>query len=389
MASKLLQVPYGTRDILPENMRLKRKIENNIAETFTKWGYSEVQTPTFEYLDTFSASGDISESNFKFLDRNNNILMLRTDMTTPIARLVATRLDATNVNRLSYRAQLFRYEEAQVGRQCEFTQAGIEMMGGAGAAADAEVLALAVNALLEAGLKDFTISMGQINFIEGLTEQAKLTAAQAETVKQYLITKNVVGLEEVINENNIDESLTDIFKELLFLHGGEELLAKMRQKNLNKKSLAAIENLQEIYDLLKIYGIEKYITFDLGLIRDMEYYTGMLFEGFTAHMGYSIIGGGRYDSMMTSFGKPLPATGFAIGIERIMLALERLEDAKKILEFDVYLGYAEEKLAAAINKCNELRAAGKTVCMAVAPESKELAKETQTKQKCRNFEYME
>ena len=195
MASKLLQVPYGTRDILPENMRLKRKIENNIAETFTKWGYSEVQTPTFEYLDTFSASGDISESNFKFLDRNNNILMLRTDMTTPIARLVATRLDATNVNRLSYRAQLFRYEEAQAGRQCEFTQAGIEMMGGAGAAADAEVLALAVNALLEAGLKDFTISMGQINFIEGLTEQAQLTAAPAQPANPSLLTKHVGGLE--------------------------------------------------------------------------------------------------------------------------------------------------------------------------------------------------
>jgi ATP phosphoribosyltransferase regulatory subunit len=130
MSKRILHVPYGTADILPGEAAARRNIKNNIGAIFNAWGYEEVETPVFEYVSTFSGGGRISDSNFKFFDRRNNILMLRTDMTAPIARLVATRLkEEAGIKRLSYQAELFRYEEAQEGRQCQFTQAGIEMMG--------------------------------------------------------------------------------------------------------------------------------------------------------------------------------------------------------------------------------------------------------------------
>ncbi len=150
MTETILQVPYGTRDVLPGEAAARRQMEDKICSLFALWGYDEVATPTFEYLDTFAGMGQPGAGAFKFFDRKDNILMLRTDMTTPIARMVATRMRKDeSVKRLSYRAQLFRYEEAQAGRQCEFTQCGIEMMGAAGAAADAEVIALAVSTLME------------------------------------------------------------------------------------------------------------------------------------------------------------------------------------------------------------------------------------------------
>ena len=175
--NKALQVPYGTRDVLPGEAGARRIIENKLAATFKAWGYDEVITPTFEYLDTFDAAGQLSDRSFKFFDRRNNILLLRSDMTTPLARLVATRLnEGPAVKRLFYLASLFRYEEAQAGRQCEFNQAGVELMGAAGPSADAEMLALAVASLQAAGLQDFVISIGQIDFINGLIEAAEVMA---------------------------------------------------------------------------------------------------------------------------------------------------------------------------------------------------------------------
>ena len=235
--NKALQVPYGTRDVLPGEAGARRIIENKLASTFKAWGYDEVVTPTFEYLDTFAAAGQLSDSSFKFFDRRNNILLLRSDMTTPLARLVATRLnEGPAVKRLFYLANLFRYEETQAGRQCEFNQAGVEMMGAAGPSADAEMLALAVASLQAAGLNDFVISVGQIDFINGLIEAAEVTELQAQELKRCLIEHDVVRLEALADGSRMSPEQKDLFKELPFLHGGLELLDKVEACGLNNKA---------------------------------------------------------------------------------------------------------------------------------------------------------
>ena len=390
MADTILQVPYGTRDVLPGEAAVRRQMEDKICSLFSLWGYDEVATPTFEYLDTFAGMGQPGAGAFKFFDRKDNILMLRTDMTTPIARMVATRMRKDeSVKRLSYRAQLFRYEEAQAGRQCEFTQCGIEMMGAAGAAADAEVIALAVSTLIEAGLKDFNITLGHMEFINGLIEAAALTEKQACEIKHCLIKRNAAGLEETVEAAKIPEQLADIFKELLFLHGGVVLLEDMQKRVLSRRCRNALENLREIYQLAEAYGVEQYISFDLGLTRSLDYYTGMLFEGYAAGMGYSLIGGGRYDNMMQRFGKPCPATGFALGIDRIALTLER--QGKKITgrPETILVAYGEGKAAEGIRLAGALRGEGKRTKLASRPMIKAEALQAVKENHCNELRYVE
>ena len=388
MADTILQVPYGTRDVLPGEAAARRQMEDKICSLFSLWGYDEVATPTFEYLDTFAGMGQPGAGAFKFFDRKDNILMLRTDMTTPIARMVATRMRKDeNVKRLSYRAQLFRYEEAQAGRQCEFTQCGIEMMGAAGAAADAEVIALAVSTLIEAGLKDFNITLGHMEFINGLIEAAALTEEQAREIKHCLIKRNAAGLEEAVESAKIPEQMGNLFKELLFLHGGVALLKGMQERGLNSRCRNALENLWEIYQLAAAYGVEQYISFDLGLTRSLDYYTGMLFEGYAAGMGYSLIGGGRYDNMMQRFGKPCPATGFALGIDRIALTLER--QGKKITKMPetILVAYGEGKAEEGIRLASALRVEGKRTKLASRPMIKTEALQAAKENHCNELRY--
>ena len=385
----ILQVPYGTKDVLPGEAAARRQMEDKICGLFSRWGYDEVATPTFEYLETFAGTGQSSAGAFTFFDRKGSILMLRTDMTMPIARMVATRMRKDKgVKRLSYRAQLFRYEEAQAGRQCEFTQCGIEMMGASGAAADAEVVALAVNTLLEAGLKNFNITLGQMEFINGLIEAAALSEEQAKKIKRCLIKRNAAGLEEAVDAEKIPEQLANIFKELLFLHGGVELLEDMQKRVLSRRCWEALQNLREIYELAKSYDVARYLSFDLGLTRSLDYYTGMLLEGYAAGMGYSLIGGGRYDNMMQRFGNPCPATGFALGIDRIALTLQRQGSLTVERPEAVFVGYAAGKEPEGIRLASSLRKEGKRVKLSDSAMTEEETKQTAKENCCGAYRYV-
>ncbi|MGI6263282.1 MAG: ATP phosphoribosyltransferase regulatory subunit [Succiniclasticum sp.] len=392
MTDSILRVPYGTRDILPGEGALRRQLEQRIGRLFASWGYDEVDTPTFEYVDTFAATGDLDRSAFRFLDRNGRALMLRTDMTAPIARMVATRFrHHKGVKRLSYRSHLFRYEEAQAGRQCEFSQCGIEMMGAAGAEADAEVIALAVQTLLDAGLRDFTISLGQMEFIHGLLEAAALSDGEARAVKQCLAKRDVVGLGKVVDAAGVPTQLAAVFKDLLYLHGGVDLLQELQDRVLSRRCWDALENLRRIYHLCDAYGVASYLSFDLGLTRSLDYYTGMLFEGYAAGMGYSIIGGGRYDKLMQQFGTPCPATGFAVGMERLVLTLQRqqgLEQADLPVPPSLFLAYAPEQTEAAIRLAGELRRQGQRVKLATWPMTEEEAAAQAKANQCGDFRYV-
>lgn len=371
MTNKVYQVPYGTKDILPGQMKTRRSVEDAIIRVFDKWGYDEVKTPDFEYVDTFGASG--AKGDFRFFDRSNNLLVLRNDMTAPIARLTATRLQGgEKIKRLCYLANLYRYEEIQAGRQCEFEQAGVEMLGASGAAADAEVIVLAAAAMKAAGVERFAISLGHVDFINGLAEEAGFDAAQLRELKACLRRHDAVAMQELADSmENIRPEIKQLFADFLFLQGGPELLERIGQVVTQEKCLSALDNLHRIYALVEAYGAAEYLSFDLGLYRSLDYYTGMLFEIYLPELGYPVAGGGRYDKMMQSFGMDCPATGFALGVDRILLALERTGAVNNERGWDAFVGWSEGKLPEAIAKATALRSEGRSVKLAT--EAMELA----------------
>jgi len=389
MTRPILKVPYGTRDVLPGEALLRSGMESRLARLFDRWGYDEVETPSLEYLDTFDQAGQDTKGAFKLIEAGGGLLMLRTEMTTPIARLVATRMaKEKGIRRLSYRARVFRQEEIQAGRRCEFSQCGIEMMGADGVAADAEVVALAVNALLEAGIMEFSITLGHMEFINGLLEEAGAEGQLAEGIRRCLIERNVADLKELLAASDINEETREIFAQLLFFHGGKKMLDALSGKIRNKRCLAALRDLEAIYELCRAYGVERYLTFDLGLMRGQDYYTGMIFEGYAAGMGYSIIGGGRYDNMMAKFGLPLAATGFAVGMERLVLTLERQGLADLSLPGAMWIGYGAGSEKAAVELATKKRAEGQRVKMAPSATTREKCLEEAVLNRCDLCEYV-
>ena len=361
MTNKVYQVPYGTKDILPGEMKTRRAVENAIADVFDKWGYDEVKTPDFEYVDTFGEAG--AKGDFRFFDRSNNLLVLRNDMTAPIARLTATRLQSgEKIKRLCYLANLYRYEEIQAGRQCEFEQAGVEMLGASGAAADAEVIVLAAQAMKAAGLQKFAISLGHVDFINGLAEEAGFDAQQLKQLKIYLRRHDAVAMQQLAaSMQELRPEIKNLFADFLFLQGGIELLDRLEQIITNEKCLNALHDLRKIYKLVEAYGAAEYLSFDLGLYRSLDYYTGMLFEIYLPEIGYPVAGGGRYDKMMQRFGLHCPATGFALGVDRVLLARERNGVAQNVRSWDALVAWSEGKLPEAIAKATALRSEGRSV----------------------------
>ena len=367
---KILEIPYGTRDFLPTEAAEKRVIETKLARLFASWGYDEVVTPTIEYLETLDkgSSHNLEPHLYKLISKDNRMMALRHEMTTPIARLMGSRLQERELPlRCSYISSVFRYEQTQTGRQCEFYQAGVELMGSGSAAADAEVIALAVRSLLSAGLTDFKLCLGQVEFLSGVMEQYQLAESECEALKEAMEKHNLVLLEQLVDGLNVNDSAKKALKSLPLLNGGQEMLAKAREMALNARSRRALDNLTEIYHLLETYQVADYVQFDLGIIRDFSYYTGMVFEAYAPELGFPVCGGGRYDNLLADFGNPCPATGFALGIERVLLALERRGGGLPETPKDVYVGYGQGSLEQAVAKALELRQAGKVVELAAAP----------------------
>lgn len=387
----VLEIPYGTRDFLPSEAAEKRAIEAELAGVFARWGYDEVVTPTIEYLDTLTiGNGQALEPHmFKFFDKNNRTLALRHEMTTPIARVVASRLrDDMLPLKLSYISSVYRYEQTQTGRQCEFYQAGVELIGSAEASADAEVIALAIEGMKRAGLKDFQLCLGQVEFINGLMQQFRLSEEVQEKIKGALEKRDLVGLERIVREAGLTKNAQEILQKLPLLHGREDMLKKAYTMAVNEQSRRALDNLCEIYRLLESYGAAEYVIFDLGVIRDINYYTGMVFEAYTPGLGFPLCGGGRYDHMLSDFGSACPATGFALGIERIMLALERQGLQKPKIEKDVFVAYDASRREEAIQRVQKLRLEGRTAELALSPQTEEEARGYQEGKGYTSLEYL-
>lgn len=360
-----LQIPVGVRDLLPSEALRKRGLENTFEKTFRSWGYNEVITPTFEFYEAMSIGRGAEEDAqlYKFIDRQGHILTLRPDMTTPIARLAGSKMrDWPRPMRFFYMANVFSYEDPQAGRQREFYQSGVELIGEGSPFADAEVIAIAVELLNESGLRNFQVSIGHVDILYGMVEELGLPEDQVGRVKAAISNRNYVGLQELLAEFKVPDSDKERFMRIITTHGGRNIIEEARQLARNAKTLRALDTLDKVYEALQAYEISSNVELNLGVLRGLDYYTGIVFEGYSSYIGFPILGGGRYDNLMGQFGSDCPATGFALGMERLLLSLEREGSTPEIAaEPDYVVLYQAGQAAAAFKKARELREAGSVV----------------------------
>ncbi|MEM3586388.1 MAG: histidine--tRNA ligase [Candidatus Jordarchaeaceae archaeon] len=321
------RTPKGTQDYYFDYMEKRSYIENRIRRNFELWGFKEIRTPTFEYFDALSTGtgSELRESMFRFEDKSGRLLALRAEMTSPIARVVATQLRNHPLPiRLYYLANMFRYEEPQSGRQREFWHAGIELIGSGLPDADAEVIALFITSLNSIGLKGVSVKLGHVGLFKSIVKEAGISLNEAAAIRRSIDKNDEAGLEAALKEVDISSGIKDAFRLLPKLHGDLSVTDKLLDKVKNDEIEACIKNISDIINLLKQYNLDSMITVDLGIVRGIDYYTGAVFEGFVKDLGIAIGGGGRYDELVGQFGgESFPATGFAIGVDRCHLALEK------------------------------------------------------------------
>lgn len=337
-----MNIPRGLNDLLPDEVLRRRFLENKISQIFSQWGYREIIIPTFEFYEILSqGSGLIMKKEMiKFFDREGNIVVLRPEMTKSIARLVSTKMQLEpRPLRLYYIGNVFRYDN-KVGSQKEFCQAGVELIGINNNKSDAEIIALAVECLKNSGLKNFCIDINHVNFFNGIMESIKVKEERKQEIKNAILNKDFVLLEKILSFEDIKDREKEFILKIPTLRGGKEILIEAEKMVDNKLSLSALKEIKEVYNLLRDYGLEEYILIDLGIIRNYDYYTGIIFEGYTDYLGFPVCGGGRYDNLCSKFGENLPSTGFAIGIERLATILEKEDvNSLKIKMPDKYLVY--------------------------------------------------
>lgn len=352
------EVVRGVKEFLPKEAALKREIENQAVETFWRWGYQEVVTPTFEYLEVIEAGAgeSIRDELFLLQDRDGRMLALRPEMTIPIARMVSTKFGTVKKPlRLFYSANIFRHTQPQMGRYKEFYQLGVELIGVSGPRADAEVIALAAE-IMEQQKLDFQISLNHIGIFNSLLAQSGLSEENREQIKQLTLKKDLVGLERTVSSLKMDPEIRGILQEIPVLHGGAELLGQLNTIKDLEGVDQALRELSEVYSLLECYGVHNRVVIDLGVLRGFDYYTGIVFEGYSPNLGYPLLGGGRYDNLLGKFDNPLDATGFAIGLERLLLAL----DQRKVEPFRRFMVMGCD-WQAVLDKARELREQGNVV----------------------------
>ena len=326
MANKLLHTPDGVRDIYGVECTRKAAIQNRILEIFHLYGYQDIETPTFEFFDIFNESrGSVkAKEMFKFFDRDNHTLVLRPDETPAIARCVTKYFTEEDMPlRLCYLERTFINNTSYQGRLKEAAQTGVELIGDDSSDADAEILAMVIRALKAAGLTEFQVELGEVDFFRGLLEEAGMDEEMEEKLRELIENKNYFGVEELVMEQPIPQELKDAFLKLPELFGSLEEIQAAREFTKNPRALRAIDRLEEVNRILEYYDLSEYVSYDLGMLSQYQYYTGIIFKAYTYGTGDYIVNGGRYDKLLVQFGQDAPAVGFGISVDDLMLALSR------------------------------------------------------------------
>ncbi len=362
---KLLHTPEGVRDIVNVQCGKKQALEQQILKSFHMYGYHDIQTPMFEYFDVFRKEiGTVpSKDLYKFFDKEGNTLALRPDITPSIARVAATLFgDEELPVRLCYTGNTFINHSSYQGRLREITQMGVELIGDDTVEADGEMLALVIEALLSVGLKEFQLSVGNVDYFSSLIEDANLDEEAKEQVIRFINNRNYFGVEDYLDKIRVKRSSREAFAALNGLVGGLEVLKAAKKIAPNSSGIMAVKRLEKIYNVLKMYGLEKFITFDLSMTGGTYgYYTGIIFRGYTFGTGDAIVKGGRYDKLLEKFGKESPSIGFAIVVDELMNAMNRQKLRIVYTRKNTMILYDDGKAGEAVSLAKDLRKKAKNV----------------------------
>ena len=363
---RIFHTPEGVRDIYSQECSRKHRLQEKLHHVFHQYGFEDIETPTFEYFEVFSKEvGTIpSRDLYKFFDREGNTLVLRPDFTPSVSRACATYFNPEKeVVSLCYTGNTFINNSSFRGRLKETTQMGVERMGDDSPEADAEILAMTVECLLAAGLTEFQVSVGQVDYYKAIFAQTGMSQEEEEELRELISQKIYFGVEELVISKNMDKALAKVLSQLPQMFGGADVLQKAKALTDNQQALKAVARLEEIYELLKVYGYEKYITFDFAMLSKYHYYTGIIFQAYTYGTGEPLIKGGRYNQLMKHFGKPAASIGFAIVVDNLLMALTRQKLEMEEEEEVTVITYSKENRIQAIKEAKELRAQGKNVAL--------------------------
>ncbi len=357
-----LLTPEGTRDLLFDECIAKRMIEERLRNIFVGYGYSEVVTPGLEFYDVFNGKARYfpQENMYKLVDGKNRMMVLRPDSTMPIARLAATRLrEETLPLKLFYNQSIFMVNPKNSGRDDEFAQSGIEILGGESTAADYEALVLAVQAL-SACSEEFRLEIGESSIFRLLVSELGIDGDEADNIQALIDTKNYPALNEALSAYS--GAAAEALRALPTLFGGEDVFAQAEKYMISDELKDKLSSLKTTYDALRSVGIDE-IKVDLGLVHKKNYYTGIIFRGYVEGYGSPALSGGRYDNLIGDFGRDVPAVGFAMNVEAAAKVLLKSLGADTTLTSPAdVLVYAEKGCeVSGLMYCSKLIRSGVTV----------------------------
>ncbi|MFR7475351.1 ATP phosphoribosyltransferase regulatory subunit [Frisingicoccus sp.] len=358
MKERRIHTPEGVRDIYNGECARKNHLSERMKDVLKSYGYRDIQTPTFEFFDIFNQDKGSLPSNqmYKFFDREGNTLVLRPDITPSIARAVSKYFSEENFSmRFSYTGNVFINNSSLQGRMKESTQMGAELIGDDSIDADAEMIALAIHLLLAAGLTEFQIDVGHVGFFKGLIEEAGMDEEKTQELRELIENKNFFGV-EAMTDNPALIRLPKLF-------GSQDILKEAKRLTSNMEALTAITRLERLYEIIGEYGLQKYVTFDLGMLTQYDYYTGVIFRGYTYGTGDAVVKGGRYDTLLQKFGKDAASVGLAVAVDELLIALSRQKIDVDEGESVTMILYSGRMHSAALKKAKELREKGGCVQM--------------------------
>ncbi len=318
--SSLTKIPSGVQYFFDDEVKLRRYVERRAMEIFIGWSYGEIILPMFDYQDLFARGmGEEKASRtYRFVDRDGALLALRPELTSLVARTVATRFkNKSRPLRLCYSGEVFRYDEPTERAAREFHQIGVEHIGQPVIVADIEILLVAAEVLTSLGLDDFRVALSHVDFFNGVADYLKLELDHRARLRELIDRRNSLALSEFLGlvAPHIERSRRDGFCRLTQIAGKQDAIKRARELLINERSRAAVDQIAEIYSTLTALGLAENFDIDLGDTGGLEYYTGLTFKVFVPGSGVEIGGGGRYDNLIGNFGAPEPAVGFSFALD--------------------------------------------------------------------------
>lgn len=366
---RLRDVP-GFRDLLPEEAEAMRATQEALLAEMRRWGYRSVVTPTLESLDTLALGLGPHQRRrlFKLTDADGSVLALVGERTVPVARLVAGRLRGAPLPlRLCYAGPVLTNDPGRFTRRREAYQVGAELIGASGPVADAEVIAMAVRCLDAAGLRQYQVDVGHSEFFQGLLDGLALPADLEPGVKDALARRDFVALEALLDATPLRSAEHELLLRFPALRGGPEILGAASDLVRNRRSERALRELARVLELLEAHGLRGAVTLDLGAIRDFDYYTGVIFEGYGQDLGRPLAQGGRYDGLLARFGRPAPATGFVIHLDLMGEVLRRTGQVPELTRLDAAVCWSAAGLDQALRLAASLRMFGRRAVIDTQP----------------------